>query len=553
MRFLWLNIATLLLLLSSCAKEIAPPGGPEDKTPPQLLGTYPRSGEFGVAVDSRIEVEFSERIERRTVIDAIFISPPLPKPPRVSVKGSKLFIDPEGPLDSTRTYVVTIGARTSDIHGNNLRNSISFAFATGWTIDSSSIRGRIYDNFAPVRNFQVFAYELSPYLFDSLSTLRPDYITQTGENGNFKFEFMRQATYLIVGVADSDKDNLINAGSERIALPQRLTVSSPPTDTTREFLVLHLTAHDSTRVELVSCSGEQGRMELTCGGAIVDSTSLFADSIRLIGSDSLEFTPDAVAFLGAERQRLQLWSERLHSDSSYVVQASGIRGENGKPLKEDASSCQTRLRGKDETPPKVQRQAPRRQYLLLLPEDSISVTYSEPVAFAEGAAYVRIDSATTIPVTPQPLNALTHIFPTDSSLTTATIYTFTIENAKVSDRYGNSPADSVYNVTFMLADPDSLGKLSGMIMTADSNLVITLSGLGQHLEYRFTAPGAGEYRWQLYPDNYLLRAFSDYNDNGNWDLGTLSPFEFAEPGWTIADTVKVRARFEHTDFDLHFE
>ncbi|MFH2057069.1 MAG: Ig-like domain-containing protein [bacterium] len=553
MRIRWVYIGILLLLVGGCAKEEAPLGGPEDETPPMLLGTTPRSGEFGVPVSTRIEVEFSERIERKTVTDAIFISPPLKNEPRISVKGSRIVIEPDGPLDSVRTYVVTIGARTADIHGNNLRNSISFAFATGWTIDSSTIRGRIYDNFAPLRNFQVFAYELSPFMFDSLFTLFPDYITQTGENGDFKFEFMRQATYLVIGVADSDHDNLINPGSEKIALAQGLIVSSPPTDSIHKFHLFHITQYDSSRVEVLSCRGEQGHVDITLGGAPVDSTSLVRDSIRIIARDSSEFTPDAVAFLGADRQRLHLWSTKLLTDSTYTVEVGALRGNNGRPVSEENKRCLARLRGADETPPKVQRQAPRREFLVLRPEDSLLVTYSEPIIFAEDAAYIKIDSTTTIAIPPVSLDALTFAFPPDSTLRPSVAYTLTIENAGLNDLYGNRPPDSIYNVTFMLADPDSLGQLSGMILSADSNLVVLLSGLGKHLEYEFSGLRTGEYNWQLYPDNYLLRAYADNNGNGAWDLGTLNPFSFAEPGWTLPDTVRVRARFEYTDFDLHLE
>jgi hypothetical protein len=65
--------------------------------------------------------------------------------------------------------------------------------------------------------------------------------------------------------------------------------------------------------------------------------------------------------------------------------------------------------------------------------------------------------------------------------------------------------------------------------------------------------GPGPLRWSLYPDKYLVRAFADDNRNGRWDLGSLLPFRFAEPGWAVRDTVRIRARFEHTDYRFEFE
>jgi hypothetical protein len=108
-------------------------------------------------------------------------------------------------------------------------------------------------------------------------------------------------------------------------------------------------------------------------------------------------------------------------------------------------------------------------------------------------------------------------------------------------------------LTFTIADPESLGVLSGRISTNDSNLIVTVSGLQHQLEYNFVSTGAGEFSWQLYPDKYLVRAFADHNRNARWDRGRLVPLEFAEPAWTMKDTVRIRARFEHTDQVLDFK
>ena len=80
-----------------------------------------------------------------------------------------------------------------------------------------------------------------------------------------------------------------------------------------------------------------------------------------------------------------------------------------------------------------------------------------------------------------------------------------------------------------------------------------LQGLYKKMKYRFSYSGTEHYQWQLYPDSYTLYAFADQNHNRRWDLGTLAPLSFAERGWIVADTIKIRARFEREGFDLNLK
>ena len=126
---------------------------------------------------------------------------------------------------------------------------------------------------------------------------------------------------------------------------------------------------------------------------------------------------------------------------------------------------------------------------------------------------------------------------------------FVLEQRLVTDLYGNSPADSLFQFDYRFASPDSLGTLTGTIKSHDT-VTIVLQGIGRRMKYTFSTAGTEHYPWQLCPDSYTLYAFADQNHNRRWDLGTLAPFTFAEPGWIVADTIKIRARFEREGFDL---
>ena len=68
-------VASIILTLS-CAKQQFPPGGPADKTPPEILLTQPEHGSVGVGLNPTIKISFSERMDRKRIREAVFVSPP---------------------------------------------------------------------------------------------------------------------------------------------------------------------------------------------------------------------------------------------------------------------------------------------------------------------------------------------------------------------------------------------------------------------------------------------------------------------------------------------
>jgi hypothetical protein len=83
--------------------------------------------------------------------------------------------------------------------------------------------------------------------------------------------------------------------------------------------------------------------------------------------------------------------------------------------------------------------------------------------------------------------------------------------------------------------------------------MVEFQGLDNKLSCSMSQQGSGELNIGLYRGNYLVTAFADENGNSDWDLGTLEPFRFAEPGWVVADTLRIRARFEHSGLSFRFK
>ena len=67
-------IAALPILFFRCANQMSPGGGEVDKIPPEIIEVYPEVGTTNFS-DNYFEITFSEYVDKRSVQDAIFISP----------------------------------------------------------------------------------------------------------------------------------------------------------------------------------------------------------------------------------------------------------------------------------------------------------------------------------------------------------------------------------------------------------------------------------------------------------------------------------------------
>ena len=95
----------VLFFLMSCAAIQAPPGGPKDETPPELIETIPANGTV-LFEGGRVELIFSEYVDENTINNAIRVLPTLDPAPEIIYKGRRLFINMPDSLDINQTYII---------------------------------------------------------------------------------------------------------------------------------------------------------------------------------------------------------------------------------------------------------------------------------------------------------------------------------------------------------------------------------------------------------------------------------------------------------------
>ncbi len=124
----------LLLAMLSCARVVAPSGGPEDRTPPEVVAVEPPPSTSAATLD-RIVIRWSERLEESTVEVALY--PPVAH--RLDVSGSRMAVRLEEPLGDG-TLVIHMPPTVSDLHGNASGAPLDLAWSGLDSMPGSAVR-----------------------------------------------------------------------------------------------------------------------------------------------------------------------------------------------------------------------------------------------------------------------------------------------------------------------------------------------------------------------------------------------------------------------------
>ena len=256
----------LALFTAACAISEAPPGGPEDRTPPRVVLSLPENGTSGVSADAEVMISFSEGMTKARFERFLELSPTAVIR-KVKWKDDSAILVFEGELHSDTTYIVKLKKGYTDSHGVRGENPYEFAFATSAEIDTGLVAGRVLFRREPSKKGVVKVFVLPKDSTFAAEASRPDRQTETAEDGTFTLKYLpaRNTALLLWAFHDADGNGLYDPEKEAgAALPDtiRLTRARPQIDDQvidivdpREpgaisGLVLNETAYDSIPLTL---------------------------------------------------------------------------------------------------------------------------------------------------------------------------------------------------------------------------------------------------------------------------------------------------------------
>ena len=575
----------VLVILSACARQAPPPGGPEDRTPPRMLAATPEQNATRVPVSTRPQFTFSEKIDRVSFEGAFFVSPPVQgeKKIRFRWRGKQVEVIFPDSLYAPRTYVITIGTDVRDLHGNRLASAFSLAFSTGDSIDAGEIRGKIFHD--KPAGVLIMAYVLSPAHEPNPAVDFADYLTQVGEQGDFSLSHLNDGKYRIFALDDRSSDRLYNHGEEPIGVASQDIVLAPAHRAHRN-LNLRLALADTIQPRLISVTAtDQAHLELNFDEETAPVDSIWRRHLRLAGvtGDSLKILAAISHPLNARQIHLLTSQQQV---TTYKVFAAQIVDAAGNQL--DSLSRQTEFTGN------AKPDTSRPRLVKLTPADSsrnVAVTATVEMIFSEimvnASALVDISQRLTSHSRPlavqdssgKPvkgkgkwLNPFQFRFQPDALLKSRAKYAVKILSDSTFDASGNALFDTLNQITFWTMNADTLTAISGTIVEAQPDATgtvhLTLKQVGAYTsstlgsapaaarpgpEYSMILPAPGPYRFDhILPGLYQLRGFRDANKNGRYDFGAAFPFVPAERFVVWPDTMKVRSRWpnEGNDFVL---
>lgn len=137
----------VLTAFVACAKMAPPPGGPPDTTPPGILAVMPESSAVGVPVTTPIRIQFSEKLDEKSLESAIWVTPGGVSKPRIDFDGETAEIRLGRPLPESTTVGVLVTTLVHDRRGSGFQNRLGrplrWVFSTGGDIWPGRIRGTL--------------------------------------------------------------------------------------------------------------------------------------------------------------------------------------------------------------------------------------------------------------------------------------------------------------------------------------------------------------------------------------------------------------------------
>ncbi len=552
-KFKLLIIFLVALLLLECAMQALPSGGPPDKTPPEILSVYPIADSIHVGIYlKKIQITFSERMSEGTLPNSLFISPIL----NYELKWSgttKLTIQVNDTLKKEQTYVVTIGSGAQDAHKNKLKQSFQFAFSTGSIIDHGSISGIVYE-LKSKEAVNLFAYTLSDTASMDLNVRKPDYISQSGMAGHFKFNYLKQGAYRIFAVQDQNNNLLIDRDFEKIGIPFRDVVIDSFLQSF-EGLNFLLSKSDTIRPYLISAKAlNEHYIRIRLNKPVITPA---IDQIMVLDSINNSY----IKLLGASKSReesffVELYTDSINEDSFYKVRVLSMADSIGNTTSDQETRIFPGSAKADTVSPALLMFMPEDSTLDVHPISKIRMEFSRPMDWlmVQKSFNLQISSGKNIQGEWNIKNSYEAEFIPKNELIPDSFYVASISLDSIKDLWGATFGDSLLIHNFKIISLKQLGEISGNVSINQqvSPVFINFKALKRKKSiYHLYIPAPGKfYKPYLPGGKYLADSFLDVDENGRYSYGKLSPFTYAEPFLFLEDTISVRSRWETSDVNI---
>ncbi|MCZ7604227.1 MAG: Ig-like domain-containing protein [Melioribacteraceae bacterium] len=541
----------LVLFLYACANQLPPSGGDVDRIPPEIINIYPADQTINFD-ENYIEITFSEYVNKRSVQESIFISPNIDSRIEYDWSGKSVeIILPDTLLENT-TYTITIGTEVEDINNRNrMEKAYTFAFSTGDKIDQGAITGTVLD--AKPSGVMIYAYKV---LTDTLNPIKqkPNYITQCGNDGSFRLTGLADGLYRVFAIRDEFKDFLYNPTQDQFGSPYK-EINLSDSNALFTNLNFQLQKEDTTKPRVFNLTMTDQNHILIEFSEAIDSTQITNENFFIYDSTNQRKTDVDYFFKGRTKKNnflIAFKDSLIESEGLYLVTQNIIDHQDNKLELEITSFVYNDATDTNHTE--------MHNFSFQYPNKKIDfknsyVTFSYTDGFDKYLVNdaVRIYDKKNAEVEKQiKMIDDASFYVLFNELKPNSDYEIKIDQNKLIDAAGNK-LDSVFTYRVSTINNLDFSGVSGKVIASDkTNIEVRLNNVADpKIQY---SQNQRDFNFErVFPGKYLIIVFDDKNQNGEYDKGSVYPFEMSERFVFYPDTLDLKPRWPVGDIKINFE
>ncbi len=266
--------------LIGCARQMAPPGGPEDTRAPEVLAVSPDSQRTAVPTDASIVIELSEKIDNKTLERALWVTPQGLEKPGIDISGTRVTIRPRRPFpDSTTVGVLLTTAlkdRTRARRQNAMQAPVRWVFSTGDSLWPGVVEGTVEVKGRESQTGQILValFSGAADTVPDINTTDPQAITQMLPSGAYRLDGLPAdgARRWLVALVDRNENRVLDTTGEFMsALPETVILTSDHPTRTLPLALVDPEAPGSIRGILARAEGDSTPVWVEAFAADADS------------------------------------------------------------------------------------------------------------------------------------------------------------------------------------------------------------------------------------------------------------------------------------------
>ena len=537
-------VVAVACIAMACAHEVPPTGGPDDKTPPSVLWTWPLGGSTKVPVKSAITFNFSKWINPLNVDKCLAVFPTVVGGIKVTVSGRKVMVKAKRAFADSVTYHIVFNTSLSDFHGNSVGTPYQYHFSTGPTIDSGHIFGCVVTGEGKALQPRVALFARTPAdSGDSILFELPSYLTQTDSAGTFSFDNIHRGNYELLAFLDDNGNNKIDPGRETVYAPFRNRFAL---DKTVGPLVLFGVVCDTTTRHIAAIRPLSATCiagEWTGGTGMPDSAYANDWSIEAKDTKRRVEIKGYIPVCHSQRFVIML-SDTLGLAPFRLVYRKQSPLLMGKGIVQRDTILFNGVTAADTVVPVVKGADPQSATDL---KPVVRIFWSRPVTCRTAQWFCQDSLGVKTELTIATQLCDTTIMTVKRSLSPGVAYAIILPDSLFKDVSGNSPKDSMGIVLKFktLTDQDFCFSISGGASCLKGDTLRTWEYVPFGKKPYLAKDRGGNFRFDTIPSSKgKLSYFIDANHDGMPSPGSLVPWVAPEEFRAFPDTVEARARWD---------